>query len=144
MPDATKDAADDAVENGAETEPKAGLGDESEPLPIDPESTRASTLERGVSESVADSKAPSAQPSGLNTRAGTVDGTEGEDTQGPSDQPQVEDQEESKNWLDLPMLTKLDSMHILTEWQFQNPTRLRTLMRTDDETATWVHSNPFI
>lgn len=144
VPDATNNVAEDVVENGAEIEPKAGLGDESEPLPTDPESTRASTLERGVSESLVDSKAPSAQPSGLDTRAGTVDGTEGEDTQGPSDQPQVEDQEESKNWLDLPMLTKLDSMHILTEWQFQNPTRLRTLMRTDDETATWVRFNPFI
>jgi hypothetical protein len=36
------------------------------------------------------------------------------------------------------MLAKLDSMHLLTEWQFQNPTRLRSLMKTDDEDATWV------
>lgn len=46
--------------------------------------------------------------------------------------------EESKDWLDLPMLVKLDSMHLLTEWQFQNPIRLRTIMKSDDETATWV------
>ncbi|KAJ7052485.1 hypothetical protein C8F01DRAFT_1065667 [Mycena amicta] len=45
--------------------------------------------------------------------------------------------EETKNWLDLPMLTKLDSMHQVAEWQFQNPTRLRTLMKSDDEDATW-------
>lgn len=47
-------------------------------------------------------------------------------------------QEESKNWLDLPMLVKLDSMHLLTEWQFQNSQRLRTIMKNDDETALWV------
>jgi hypothetical protein len=46
--------------------------------------------------------------------------------------------EESKDWLDLPMLTKLDSMHLLAEWQFQNPTRLRTIMKDDDEGAQWV------
>ncbi len=43
-----------------------------------------------------------------------------------------------KDWLQLPMLEKLDSMHLLTEWQFQNPTRLRQIMKTDDEAATWV------
>lgn len=47
-------------------------------------------------------------------------------------------QEESKDWLDLPMLVKLDSLHLLTEWQFQNPQRLRTIMKNDDETALWV------
>lgn len=46
--------------------------------------------------------------------------------------------EESKNWLDLPMLVKLDSMHLLTEWQFHNPQRVRTLMKDDDEGALWV------
>ncbi|KAJ7219982.1 hypothetical protein GGX14DRAFT_432652 [Mycena pura] len=46
-------------------------------------------------------------------------------------------EQETKDWLDLPMLAKLDSMHLLAEWQFQNPTRLRTLMKTDDEDATW-------
>lgn len=50
------------------------------------------------------------------------------------------DQRASKNWLDLPMLEKLDSMHLLTEWQFHNPTRVRTMMKTDDEMATWVSS----
>ena len=45
----------------------------------------------------------------------------------------------SKNdWLRLPMLQKLDSMHLLTEWQFQHPMRLRTLMKNDDENASWV------
>jgi hypothetical protein len=48
------------------------------------------------------------------------------------------EKEESKDWLDLPMLTKLDSMHLVTEWQFQNPTRLRTIMKDDDEGAQWV------
>ncbi|KAI0259866.1 hypothetical protein BC834DRAFT_973901 [Gloeopeniophorella convolvens] len=46
-------------------------------------------------------------------------------------------EEESKNWLELPMLTKLDTLHLLTEWQFHNVSRLRTLMKDDDETAQW-------
>lgn len=47
-------------------------------------------------------------------------------------------QGESQDWLDLPMLTKLDSIHLLTEWQFQNPQRFRTIMKDDDEVALWV------
>lgn len=47
---------------------------------------------------------------------------------------------ESKDWLDLPMLSKLDSLHHLIEWQFHNPIRLRTAMKDDDETAKWVSS----
>jgi len=43
-----------------------------------------------------------------------------------------------KNWLDFSMLVKLDSMHLLAEWQFQNPMRLRSIMKDDDETAQWV------
>jgi hypothetical protein len=42
------------------------------------------------------------------------------------------------DWLDLPMLVKLDSMHLLTEWQFQNPARFRSTMKSDDEDADWV------
>jgi hypothetical protein len=52
--------------------------------------------------------------------------------------PQPEPQEESKDWLTLPMLTKLDSLHLLTEWQFHNVNRLRTIMKDDDETAQWA------
>jgi hypothetical protein len=56
---------------------------------------------------------------------------------GPSER-SFQPQEESKNWLELPMLVKLDSMHLLTEWQCQNPQRLRTIMKNDDEVALWV------
>ncbi|KAF5367052.1 hypothetical protein D9758_004057 [Tetrapyrgos nigripes] len=45
--------------------------------------------------------------------------------------------QETKDWLTLPMLEKLDSLHLLTEWQFQNPTRFRQLMKSDDEQASW-------
>ncbi|KAF8149807.1 hypothetical protein B0H34DRAFT_731219 [Crassisporium funariophilum] len=41
------------------------------------------------------------------------------------------------NWFDLHMLSKLESMHTLVEWQFQNPTRLRTIMKSDDDLAQW-------
>ncbi|KAF8838603.1 hypothetical protein BDN67DRAFT_933524 [Paxillus ammoniavirescens] len=41
------------------------------------------------------------------------------------------------DWLDLPMLTKLESLHTLAEWQFQNPHRFRQQMKSEDEQATW-------
>ncbi|KAH9997882.1 P-loop containing nucleoside triphosphate hydrolase protein [Russula vinacea] len=50
----------------------------------------------------------------------------------------IKPEEESKDWLTLPMLTKLDSLHLLTEWQFHNVNRLRTSMKDDDETAQWA------
>ena len=91
--------------------------------------TWASTPEPGRSLSIsASAKGLSVQPSepdSLQARSGQL-----------SEHP--EEQEESKDWLELPMFTKLDSMHLLTEWQFQNPTRLRTLMRSDNDDATWV------
>ena len=49
--------------------------------------------------------------------------------------------EESKDWLTLPMLTKLDSLHLLTEWQFHNVNRIRTIMKSDDETAQWARTH---
>jgi len=57
-----------------------------------------------------------------------------------TDEDENGEQQETKDWLTLPMLEKLDSLHLLTEWQFQNPTRLRQLMKTDDEQASWVRS----
>ncbi|KAL1745390.1 hypothetical protein HDZ31DRAFT_63138 [Schizophyllum fasciatum] len=45
--------------------------------------------------------------------------------------------EEPKDWLQLPMLEKLDCLHLLTEWQFQNPTRIRQLMRSEGDGAEW-------
>ncbi|THH15755.1 hypothetical protein EUX98_g9416 [Antrodiella citrinella] len=44
---------------------------------------------------------------------------------------------DSKDWLELELLEKLDSLHLLTEWQFQNTHRLRQLMKDDDESALW-------
>lgn len=59
-------------------------------------------------------------------------------TQELEDKTQAVVDQASVDWFDLPMLAKLESLHLVTEWQFQNPTRLRTLMRSDDELATWV------
>jgi hypothetical protein len=56
--------------------------------------------------------------------------------------PLKELEEESKDWLGLPMLTKLDSLHLLTEWQFHNVNRLRSIMKDDDETAQWARALP--
>lgn len=44
------------------------------------------------------------------------------------------------DWLDLPTVKKLESLHTLMEWQFHNPNRLRTQMKDDDENAEWVMS----
>ena len=87
------------------------------------ESTRASTLDldRGLSLSAKAHSVQPSEPDSLQTPSGYY----------------LEDQE-SRDWLELPMLTKLDSIHLVTEWQFQNPTRLRTLMRSDNDDATWV------
>ncbi|KAG6853957.1 hypothetical protein C0991_012103 [Blastosporella zonata] len=88
-----------------------------------PDSTRASTVERGFSRG-ASVKGFSVQPSEIDSiHMPHLSATE--------------EQEESKNWLELPMLAKLDSMHLLTEWQFHNATRFRTLMRSEDENASW-------
>jgi hypothetical protein len=56
--------------------------------------------------------------------------------------PLIEPEEESKDWLTLPMLTKLDSLYLLTEWQFHNVNRLRTIMKDDDEIAQWARTRP--
>lgn len=50
---------------------------------------------------------------------------------------QPEEEEEPRDWLTLSMLEKLDSMVLLTEWQFQNQARLRQTMKSDDEGAMW-------
>lgn len=81
----------------------------------------------------------SAAPSPLNEPGSTRHSSTLEDkcTPGSSNgEPSL--QPKSINWFDLPMLTKLESMHTIAEWQFHNPTRLRTIMRSDDESATWV------
>ncbi|EJD06674.1 uncharacterized protein FOMMEDRAFT_144617 [Fomitiporia mediterranea MF3/22] len=59
----------------------------------------------------------------------------------------IKDDEESENeqnaqgsikdWAELSMLEKLDSIHLVTEWHFQNPLRLRSIMRSDDDNASW-------
>ncbi|KIK62360.1 hypothetical protein GYMLUDRAFT_495420 [Collybiopsis luxurians FD-317 M1] len=59
--------------------------------------------------------------------------------QSPANVPDSDDsqQQETKDWLSLSMLEKLDSLHLLTEWQFQSPHRVRTLMKSDDDQASW-------
>ncbi|KAJ8481380.1 hypothetical protein ONZ51_g6021 [Trametes cubensis] len=56
-----------------------------------------------------------------------------------SEQPRLktEEREESKDWLELPMLAKLDSLQLLTDWQFHNPYKVRQIMKDDDDAANW-------
>ncbi|KAL5526019.1 hypothetical protein ACEPAG_7357 [Sanghuangporus baumii] len=42
-----------------------------------------------------------------------------------------------KDWANLSMLEKLESIHTIIEWHFQSPSRLRSIMHSDDETASW-------
>ncbi|KAG1717855.1 uncharacterized protein EDB91DRAFT_1188088 [Suillus paluster] len=48
-----------------------------------------------------------------------------------------EELQQQIDWLDLPTIKKLESLHTLIEWQFHNPNRLRTQMKDDDENAQW-------
>lgn len=50
----------------------------------------------------------------------------------------VDVEDEPRDWMDLPMLDKLESMHTVAEWHFQNPLKLRQIMHSDDEDASWV------
>jgi len=77
------------------------------------------------------SPSPSSVPIETETEKATSIGTwdEGERSQ-------------TQDWLDLPMLMKLDSLHQLIEWQFHNPSRLRAIMKDDDESAQWVSLPP--
>jgi len=82
-------------------------------------------------------------PNGLSAQV--EDSDEG---RGSPDPPKVEDHDpymhisrqtaNQINWLELPMPTKLESLYTLVEWQFQNPLRLRSQMKDDDENAQWV------
>lgn len=46
--------------------------------------------------------------------------------------------DDTRNWTELTMLEKLNSIHTVIEWHFQAPMRLRTIMRSDDDNASWV------
>jgi hypothetical protein len=80
---------------------------------------------------------PLATPASGNTPAPDTS-TPALDTPQPIHEDENGVEEESKDWLDLPMVTKLESMCHLAEWQFHNTTRLRGIMKDDDENANWV------
>ncbi|KAG8904086.1 hypothetical protein FRB99_002286 [Tulasnella sp. 403] len=46
-------------------------------------------------------------------------------------------EEEPIEWVTLPIESKLDVLHRVTEWPFSNPTRVRQLMNDDDNYANW-------
>ncbi|OCH94876.1 hypothetical protein OBBRIDRAFT_884431 [Obba rivulosa] len=114
VPAAEGSAVDEGYEDAA-GEPEDGQ-DEPENHEIKAESAAPEAHEATVKEEPQVEKQVSHEPNGI-----------------PDDVPQ----EESKDWLELPMLEKLDSLHLLTEWQFQNPIRLRQIMKDDDEGAHW-------
>jgi hypothetical protein len=45
------------------------------------------------------------------------------------------------DWLELPMIEKLDTLHLLTEWQFHNDKRFKQIMKDDGDDASWVSSS---
>ncbi|EGN99035.1 hypothetical protein SERLA73DRAFT_54656 [Serpula lacrymans var. lacrymans S7.3] len=120
---------------------------ELDPSANNPQSSRTSAApDFGPSGNLADEKGDETSAYALDqacitkyTTEDPLDAPGVQEEEGPSSpvQPNELPTEDSKNWLDLPMLTKLESMHTLMEWQFQNPHRLRTLMKDDDETAQW-------
>lgn len=44
----------------------------------------------------------------------------------------------SREWAELDMKEKLEALHMLTEWQFDNPHRLRQQMKDDGDHGLWV------
>jgi len=76
----------------------------------------------------------SVEPEQTDSRALSEDKTREE----PADEPDEVVSPELRDWHDLPMLSKLDSINLLIEWMFHNPHRIRSIMRDDDETAQWV------
>ncbi|KAH9925531.1 uncharacterized protein B0H18DRAFT_1008850 [Fomitopsis serialis] len=117
----------------------------SEPLTVDVKN------ESTVATPAADGDQPAELPDGENAEAAQTEDAGGEvDVRNGSvhpakdvkeedarEQPPQPDAEESKDWLELPMVDKLDSMYLLTEWHFQNPHRLRQIMKSDDDYASW-------
>ncbi|KAH7912308.1 hypothetical protein BJ138DRAFT_1148631 [Hygrophoropsis aurantiaca] len=112
-------------------------------------SSRASTVPRDQSVAASEphreydnetwsNDAPSAnKPEDPTIHDGGVDPVDASASKPVDEAIQPEETGKSLDWLDLPMLTKLDSLYTLQEWQFQNPPRLRTLMKDDDESAQW-------
>ncbi|KZS92587.1 hypothetical protein SISNIDRAFT_122053 [Sistotremastrum niveocremeum HHB9708] len=63
------------------------------------------------------------------------DDTKQEEIEEPEDV--VDEYVEKIDWPSLELDRKLDILHDLCEWHFQNPTRLRLSMKDDDEFAAW-------
>lgn len=82
--------------------------------------------------------AASAQPSDTRSRQSSVAGTRASSKVKQPETDQDPDAAQLVDWFDLPLLVKLETIHTLAEWQFQNPTRLRHIMKSDDEIASWV------
>ncbi|KAH9933667.1 uncharacterized protein BXZ73DRAFT_46246 [Epithele typhae] len=122
-------------------------GDNEDPATSEPPSNQPQELGDEVDGAVAERGDPaegtSAPASGESSLDPKVEPKDEDDpmtngTEVPAAKADEEDgEEESKDWLDLPMLEKLDSMHLLTEWQFQNPYKVRQLMKDDDDIADW-------
>ncbi|EAU85649.2 hypothetical protein CC1G_10921 [Coprinopsis cinerea okayama7 len=80
------------------------------------------------------------QPNGTDPSEGPSSRQQTED---PPTRPIAEEEDTEKNikptvdWSELDMLQKLETLHTLIEWQFQNPLRLRSIMKSDDEFASW-------
>ncbi|KAA1467392.1 hypothetical protein DENSPDRAFT_240651 [Dentipellis sp. KUC8613] len=129
-PPEEKPQPDSVPEDGAKTGPQQSAEPSADAMPAEGQADHADI-------SVAPStKEPTAEPSF--SRAETELQSIKEETRPSSMEKASPDySQESKDWLQLPMLEKLDSLWLLTEWQFQKPQRVRQLMRDDDDTAQW-------
>lgn len=87
-----------------------------------------------VSQDIAASEQPDDTRSRQSSVAGTRETSKGRESEAGDDA----EPEKPIDWFNLPLLVKLETIHTLAEWQFQNPNRLRTIMKSDDDTASWV------
>ncbi|KAI0683392.1 hypothetical protein BC835DRAFT_1296068 [Cytidiella melzeri] len=76
---------------------------------------------------------------GLEKRLGEVEEEKVADVEEHQGEPQVklESPSESKDWAQLTMKDRLEALHMLTEWQFDNPHRLRQQMKDDGDAGHW-------
>jgi hypothetical protein len=97
-------------------------------------------MEEDVDETSTREHSMSVQKDEVKSENGSMPQTHKPTIEEPIEEPPSDDSpdQESRDWISLSMLEKLDSLHLLTEWQFQSPHRVRTLMKTEDDQASWV------
>lgn len=111
-----------------------------ESVPKKDPSTRGSSIDARIEDTVSSPVPPTRELSESKDERETPSGGNVSTERASAAHPQTSGFEETRpqDWLDLPMLSKLDSLHTVAEWQFHNVNRFRSTMKSDDDYASWV------